>query len=329
MNPQYDCSKLTNQDLVAGLKTLAAGERKAQAAFLAHLAEVDSRRVYAEMGYSSLFKYCLEELHLSEGSTCKRIQTARTAKEFPVIYTLIEEGSIHLEAVSLLSPFLTQENHEVLLKQACRKTKREVEQLVASFVSQQEGPDFIRKLPQPSQTTFGGECKSDNIKAKPVLIPQSRLEVMKPVSEERVVFKFTGSAALRKKLERAQQILRHKYPLGKLEEIIDEALEVLLDKKDPERRIARKKKYGPLQKARASSFSRRIPQSIKDQVWLRDQGQCQYVSPEGKRCGERTWLEFDHIQPWSRGGTSDEMQNIRLLCRTHNQWRAENQLTPL
>lgn len=126
----YDCSTLTNQELVAKLKTLASEERKAQAAFLAHLVEVDNRRLFAELGYSSLFKYCLEELNLSEGSTCKRIQVARSAREFPIIYSLLEEGKIHMEAVSLLSPLLTEENHRELLKKACQKTKREVEQLV-------------------------------------------------------------------------------------------------------------------------------------------------------------------------------------------------------
>ncbi|MBI4125378.1 MAG: HNH endonuclease [Deltaproteobacteria bacterium] len=324
MNPQYDCSKLTNQELVIKLKILASDERKAQAAFLAHLTEVDSRRVYAELGYSSLFKYCLEELHLSEGSTCKRIQVARTAKEFPVIYSLIEEGKIHLEGVSLLSPLLNGENHEVLLKKACHKTKREVEQLVAGLAPQEDAPDFIRKLPQPSQTTFAGECRSDNTKSPGIIVPKPRPETIKPITEESVVFKFTGSAELRKKLEKARQILRHKHPHGKLEDIINEALESFLEKRDPERRIARKKQHDPLQKGRATSSSRRIPQRIKDQVWVRDRGRCQYTSQDGKQCGEKAWLEFDHIQPWVLGGVSDDTENIRLLCRTHNQWRAKN-----
>ncbi len=45
-------------------------------------------------------------------------------------------------------------------------------------------------------------------------------------------------------------------------------------------------------------------------------------SSEGKQCGERSFLELDHIEPWSLGGKSSE-KNLRLLCKTHNQWRGE------
>ena len=39
-------------------------------------------------------------------------------------------------------------------------------------------------------------------------------------------------------------------------------------------------------------------------------------------------LEFDHIIPWAQGGLSDDPDNIRLLCRTHNQWTAREQTAP-
>lgn len=40
------------------------------------------------------------------------------------------------------------------------------------------------------------------------------------------------------------------------------------------------------------------------------------------RCGERRFLEFDHVIQIARGGTSN-VQQVRLLCRTHNQFEAE------
>jgi hypothetical protein len=65
--------------------------------------------------------------------------------------------------------------------------------------------------------------------------------------------------------------------------------------------------------------SRYIPQHIKNTVWRRDQGQCQYVDPLTKRkCGSKSHLEFDHRTPFATGGTTTT-QNIRLLCKTHNQ----------
>ncbi|MDD5657597.1 MAG: HNH endonuclease signature motif containing protein [Elusimicrobia bacterium] len=68
--------------------------------------------------------------------------------------------------------------------------------------------------------------------------------------------------------------------------------------------------------------SRRIPQSVKDEVWARDGGRCAFVSAGGKRCDERDGLEFDHVVPWAMGGRSHDPRNIRLLCRAHNRLRA-------
>jgi hypothetical protein len=57
-------------------------------------------------------------------------------------------------------------------------------------------------------------------------------------------------------------------------------------------------------------------------VWERDGGQCTFVSANGTRCHARGFLEFDHIDPVARGGTP-VIQNLRLRCRTHNQYEAE------
>lgn len=61
---------------------------------------------------------------------------------------------------------------------------------------------------------------------------------------------------------------------------------------------------------------------VRHEVWQRDEGRCAFVSPDGVRCNETTWLEWDHIVPWALGGSSDDPANIRLLCRSHNQSEA-------
>jgi hypothetical protein len=58
---------------------------------------------------------------------------------------------------------------------------------------------------------------------------------------------------------------------------------------------------------------RMIPTAVKREVWKRDGGKC--ASPN---CGSTINLHFDHIIPWSRGGSSTEVQNIQLLCGAHN-----------
>jgi len=57
--------------------------------------------------------------------------------------------------------------------------------------------------------------------------------------------------------------------------------------------------------------SRVIPAEVKQAVWKRDKGQC-------VKCGARDNLHFDHIIPFSKGGSSLTADNIQLLCARHN-----------
>ena len=59
------------------------------------------------------------------------------------------------------------------------------------------------------------------------------------------------------------------------------------------------------------ALSRHIPQSVKIEVAMRDEGRC-------VECGSDEDLHYDHIIPFSKGGFSDDPDNILLLCRTCN-----------
>ncbi|HEY0427747.1 MAG TPA: HNH endonuclease [Pyrinomonadaceae bacterium] len=54
-----------------------------------------------------------------------------------------------------------------------------------------------------------------------------------------------------------------------------------------------------------------IPTEIKLEVWKRDEGKC-------VECGAKDELHFDHILPFSKGGTSIKTENVQLLCARHN-----------
>lgn len=64
-------------------------------------------------------------------------------------------------------------------------------------------------------------------------------------------------------------------------------------------------------RAREISIGRMIPSQVKQEVFRRDQGKC-------VECGEKNNLHFDHILPYSKGGSSIVATNIQLLCARHN-----------
>jgi hypothetical protein len=94
-------ARLSDDDLAAPVKSLAARERDAAAHLIAHLAEMDTRDIHLRAGYPRLYDYCLGVLHLSEWEAWNRIEVAR---RFPILFDMLEEGSIDLTGIKLLSP---------------------------------------------------------------------------------------------------------------------------------------------------------------------------------------------------------------------------------
>ena len=58
-----------------------------------------------------------------------------------------------------------------------------------------------------------------------------------------------------------------------------------------------------------------IPQNIKDKVWNRDDGKC-------VQCGSNEKIEFDHIIPFSKGG-SNTYRNLQILCEKCNRTKSD------
>jgi len=63
--------------------------------------------------------------------------------------------------------------------------------------------------------------------------------------------------------------------------------------------------------SREIEHNRLIPSSVKLEVWKRDKGKCIL-------CGSQDNLHFDHIIPYSKGGSSLVAENIQILCARHN-----------
>src|SRR5436190_2042427 len=76
-------TSLSDDALLAHVGNLAARERQVPVDLIAALDEVDARRLYLGAGYSSLFMYCTQALHLSEQAAYDRIAAARCGRRYP------------------------------------------------------------------------------------------------------------------------------------------------------------------------------------------------------------------------------------------------------
>src|SRR5262249_42600228 len=133
MEHQRPLQTIPDEELLDRLAQLTRDSRHTEADLVAHVAEVDERKLYARKACSSMFSYCIEVLHLSEPEAYLRIIAARATRKHPMLLTLLAEGKLHLTGIALLAPHLTAENRDAVLARASHRSKRQIEQLVAEL----------------------------------------------------------------------------------------------------------------------------------------------------------------------------------------------------
>jgi hypothetical protein len=269
----------------------------------------------------------MQVLHVSEYAAYDRMEVARAVRKFPLILEMLADGSLTLTTARILAPALTPANHRRLLESAAHKTKREVLQLVAQRRPLANVPASIRQLPSrtaslvlvPSPPVEATNDQSPSPEAPVLEIRPPKKPVVVPLSPKRFGIHFTATEETHDLLRRAQDLLRHQIPSGDVGEVMAKALKVLV-------RELEKEKIAATDRPRASRGSdpnsRYIPAEVKRQVWKRDGGQYAFVGYNGRRCDERGFLEFHHLDPHATGGKAT-VENIELRCRAHNAYEAE------
>ena len=318
----FKLDHVSDDTLLAGLAALATTDRETTAALLAHLGEVDERKLYLPAACSSMHGYCVSVLHFAEDVAFKRIRAARVARRFPAIFDAIADGRMHVTGVVMLAPHFRDDNVEELLATATHASKAEIEELVARLSPRPDLPAQITRMPGNGQANETLELDPDPATGK--VDPDPVPDRVRARSPERYGLQVTIGEATRDKLLRAQALLRHRSPSGDLEEVLDRALDALLADLE-------KEKFGKTSRPRAAKARsadadpRYVPNEVRRVVSERDGEQCAFVSDEGVRCTERGFLELDHRTLVCRGGqpTAD---GLRWLCGPHNQYEAERVL---
>src|SRR5262245_48543055 len=147
---------LSDAELLESLGSVLSTQRRTLAELIAHLGEVEERRLHLEAAHGSMFDYCVRRLGMSEDEACRRIDLARLARRFSVLFPLLASGEISLSVDLVLKPVLTEANQAELLARARGKSTQQARELVAAFSPRPDVASVLRKLPERKTVSVAG-----------------------------------------------------------------------------------------------------------------------------------------------------------------------------
>lgn len=254
---------LSDIELLDALQSATRTEHRSTAALVAHIAEVDARRLYLDRAKPSMFNYCVDVLGLSEQAAYLRIHAARLSRRFPKALDGLAAGRLHLTALKLVGPHLTEHNADALLERVSGKSRRAIEVELAHLFPREDAPTQLRKLPavrgrdcetpeNPSRSGLFGDSRTSEVRttapensagpprsepspssATPAhaFVPHRPSGVSRctALSESRYRLQVTLPEHTRAKLDAARDLLRHQVPDGDLASVLDHALDALIE----------------------------------------------------------------------------------------------------
>jgi hypothetical protein len=155
---EYRLKSLADDELLVALANIVGRRNQITAEFLAYLAELDERQLFLDLGFSSLFEYCVEALGLCESTAGRHIAAARVCRNHPEVFALVASGALHASALSLLRKHLTTENAVELFELCKQRSARKVEELLAARFPRPDVRDLVRRLPTPTGLTLDVGC---------------------------------------------------------------------------------------------------------------------------------------------------------------------------
>ena len=320
MNP-FERSHLADTTLLQNAPAHRSTATDSVAHLLADIGEIDERKLYRPEGYASIRAWCVSALGMPDDVARRHIHAARAAREFPVIFTALSEGSLYLCGVIQLAPCLTPENAEELVAAAKHKSRTEIDWLLRTRFPESDAFDWVAGC--------ATERISPETSVEPKLTPKSVTaptpaqvangSAVRPLNAEMCETSFTMRRSALEKLNYLKALLGPKAATMSPGELYERSLDVHIAQVEKQKFGAHTK---PGARQCASTHPRQIPTDVKYAVWQRDGGRCTFVSESGHRCEAVGTVEFDHIEPVARGGKST-VDNLRLRCRAHNQFEAE------
>jgi hypothetical protein len=307
----------TDSDLVSQTRMLVRDEAQATRQVLLHLMEIERREIHLARGFKSLHEFAVDVFGYSDGSAARRVAAMRLMRDMPETAEQLVQGTLTLETMSTLQKHFrdakpSKELRTALVNTAQNLSKRELEkklgkpEMTAVYLK----PEVIEKLKELRMIMGVASFETIIHKLADQALAQARLEKQKRVEKLE-----KGKAQKEKEIQSTPPSVQKpmRQPAPPSVQTVPTTL--------PNREPAATDPVTDTGTAPANR-SRYVPQPVRKHLIQRDQARCAYVDPRSKRqCTATHHLEFDHVQPFARGGLTTE-ENLRVLCANHNRFRA-------
>jgi len=314
---------MTNREIGTKLDEKIRAERQTTNEILQLINLALERRAYLEHGYPSMFDWLVRGFKYSNAAAYRRIEAARLLKSVPEISAKLESGSVTLTTVSKAQSIIKAQEKASGV-QVGIEAKAEIIEKIEGKSAQESEQVLFSLFPDVAAS-----------------VQQERRTI---VDQDSVRLSFNVPNAVIKKLQRAKEVLSHKFPNAGDAEILAYALDQLLETADPllkkqksvrkaMTRTASAAEVAPMlsypfleapEKAPSRPHVDSLPKiKIRRDVLRNANASCTFKDPiTGNVCGSRHQVQIDHIIPKELGGT-EAPENLRALCRAHNIHAAE------
>jgi hypothetical protein len=276
---------------------LRGDERKLDRQIVEYICEIESRRLYAELGYANVIDWLVKDLGYSESSAYRRMMAARAIRAVPEAAEKIEDGRLNLVTLAKVQSAIRSEE---------KRTGERVSLETRSTIIAQTENKTLREL--KSHSNFGASL--GEIVA---VLAREYLDRNDPLRRE------MKPRSMRKKLPITSLVKTSEKPHEKTsEESATHPFEKhIADVSEGSSQGGTSVVFGPETRMRGGARRASIAPSTRNFVRRRAGDACEYQGPDGHRCGSRFQTQTDHVIPLAIGGTND-VTNLRLLCRTHS-----------
>jgi hypothetical protein len=231
---------MTSLEVAEKTKVFVAREREATAEVIKMLRMIDDRKIYAELGYPSLWEFSTKYLGYDEGQTDRRLGALQLMKSSREVEKKLESGEMSLTTAARVHTFIkkTKIAREVVLQKIEGQSTRQVERTLLELAPDQVRPEQVRA-----------------------------------VTKEHTEIRIVVDTELKVLLDKLRSLRSHKNPGMGYGELIADMAKLAERHWDPAL-----KRSGA--KSAPKSKTRAIPKAVRSEVWRRDWTMDQTVNRE-------------------------------------------------